>query len=151
MYSSTNHILFFIFVFNSFYIPWPFILFSLGFSSPWWRLVLSSRNIGQINLKTLAFRSALPSILSVILYCWSWSTIRSSFPSPLFVQMDLARIVQYQLASACLWLCNSKRSYGTLAPHLPEHWSSIFRVFSCHGRIVCHVPGGWGLYDCWIS
>ena len=26
------------------------IHFSLNFSSPWWRLVLSSRNIGQINL-----------------------------------------------------------------------------------------------------
>ena len=38
-------------------------------------------------------RSALPSILSVILYCWSWSTKRSVFPSPLFVQVVLARIV----------------------------------------------------------
>ena len=33
----------------------------------------------------LAVQSALPSILSVILYCWSWSTTRSGSPSLLFV------------------------------------------------------------------
>ena len=38
----------------------------------WWRLVLSSWNIGQINYQHLAARSALPSP-----FCWSWSTPRS--------------------------------------------------------------------------
>ena len=31
-------------------------------------------------------------LLSVILYCWSWSTTWSSFPSLLFVHLALARI-----------------------------------------------------------
>ena len=41
----------------------------LYFLPPGKNLVLSSRNIGQINYQPLAVRSALPSILSVILYC----------------------------------------------------------------------------------
>ena len=43
----------------------------------------------------IAVRSALPSISSVILYCWSSSTTRPGFLSLLFVQVVLARIVHY--------------------------------------------------------
>ena len=43
----------------------------LYFLPPGKNLVLSSRNIGQINYQPLAVRSALPLILSVILYCRS--------------------------------------------------------------------------------
>ena len=35
------------------------------------------------------------SILSVVLYCWSWCTTRSGFPLLLFVQVVLVRIVHY--------------------------------------------------------
>ena len=79
-------------------LPWGFWFCRdscgpLYFLPPGKNLVLSSRNIGQINHQPLAVRSALPSILSVILYCRSWSTTRSGLPSLLFVQVGLARIV----------------------------------------------------------
>ena len=54
----------------------------------WWRLVLSSWNIGQINYQHLFARSALPSP-----FCWSWSTPTSGFSSLLLVQLVLAIIV----------------------------------------------------------
>ena len=38
--------------------------------------VLLHRKLGQINDPYIAVRSALPSSLSVILYCWSWSIAR---------------------------------------------------------------------------
>ena len=79
-------------------LPWSFWFCRDGcgppsFLPPGKNLVLSSRNIGQMNYQPLAVRSALPSILSVILYCWYWSTTSSGFPSLLFVQVGLARIV----------------------------------------------------------
>ena len=50
--------------FLSFFEPWFTII--LAWSSSLWRLVLSNRNIGQINYPSTAVQSALPSILSVI-------------------------------------------------------------------------------------
>ena len=51
-------------IFLSFFEPWFTII--LAWSSSLWRLVLSNRNIGQINYPSIAVQSALPSILSVI-------------------------------------------------------------------------------------
>ena len=51
-------------IFLSFFEPWFQII--LAWSSPLRRLVLSNRNIEQINYPSTAVRSALPTIISVI-------------------------------------------------------------------------------------
>ena len=71
------------------------------YNNEWWRLVLPNQRIGQIHVQ-----SALPSILC---YCYSilliliYSTPRSCFPLPLFIQVVLALIINFARIQLLPW------------------------------------------------